>query len=383
MAKLLRRRFVDAALEQEYGKDPGEDRVALLPREDLSLDVEGETTNRDTVRQSLSQRGHVVTNKMTSLTLPLELRGAGTEDGELQVPETDALLKASLMKREDGARIPVKNLTGGPFKRGEAVTDEDTGSTVGKVADWDPERKVLYLREVPELPEAEEKLTGEESGASGNAKSVGKAYVYRPDSLTPDEQPSVYLRFDLDGLLHKIPGGRATFSIDLTRSEIPGISFTVSGLYREPTDGGPITGTHLDLTPAPVLGAELLLGDLDMSKVAVQSVQADIDNTVEARGDIQSADGYHSHMITGREPSGSIDPEVTDLSTFNPYKDWASNKRVAVAAGIGDAAGERVRVVMPQTQYTQLPYSSRNGIATYDLGFRCVGDDDELMLIYS
>lgn len=53
-----------------------------------------------------------------------------------------------------------------------------------------------------------------------------------------------------------------------------------------------------------------------------------------------------------------------------------------MAVSIGSAAGSRVRVVMPATQYTALPYGERNGIVTYQLGFQATGDDDEMVLIY-
>ncbi|MFP4146588.1 MAG: phage tail tube protein [Halorhodospira sp.] len=383
MTKLLRRRFTDVVLEETYGEDPGSDRIALLPTSDLSLEVQGEQQTRDTIRPSMSPRGHVVTDRSVSLTVPLELRGAGVDDdSKLRKPELDPLLRASMMKREDGARIVVTG-TSGDFERGETVTNTTDSETVGTVADWDSDNRVLYIRDLDAMPDSGDELEGEDSSAAADVDEATEAYVYRPASLSPTDQPSLFMRYDLDGLLHKVPGCRGTFSINMSRSEIPSISFTLTGLYEKPSDDGALSGTPLDLVPAPVLDAELTLGDTDTSKIPITSVQADISNSVNARPDIQAPDGYHSHIITERDPTGSIDPEVVKLSDFDPYKDWSEANRVAIAAGIGSKAGHRVRVVMPQTQYTELPYSSRNGIATYDLGFRCVGEDDEFMLIYS
>lgn len=385
MAKLIRKRFVDVAAETTYGEDPGTGRVALLPNNDMALTVEGNTVTRDVVRDTLSPRGHVVVDRQQGLTLPLEFRGAGLDAvGDLQIPETDALLKASGMQREPGARIVVTGVTG-TFERGEVVinTTPATPETVGTVADWDAANNLLYIRGVQNMPAAADALEGEDSEAVASVDAVGDAWVYRPVSSTPDSQDSVYVRFDLDGNLHQIAGARGTFTINLTRAEIPQINFTLTGKYQEPTDGGPISGTFLDLVPAPALGAQLIIGGLDMSLVAVNSLQVDMANSVEPRQDLQAADGFRAFMVTERDPTGSIDPEVTALADFNPYQDWSAGNMVALAGGIGTAAGSRVRVVMPTTQYTQLPYDSRNGIATYDLGFRATGEDDELMLVYS
>ncbi|WP_018935653.1 MULTISPECIES: phage tail tube protein [unclassified Thioalkalivibrio] len=383
MAKLIRKRFVDVALETEYGKDPGADRVALLPNSDLSLTVEGNTVTRDTVRDTLSPQGHVVVDRRQEVSLPLELRGAGLdENDELKVPETDVLLRASAFEREDGARLVLTSVSG-DFKRGETVQNTTAEETAGTVADWDPEEKTLYLRDLQAMPDASDELEGEDSEAAGTVDAAADAWVYRPASPRPNDQDSVYLRYDLDGNLHKVAGARATFSLNITRAEIPQITFTLSGKYLEPAPGGPISGEYLDQVPTPALGARMTIGNLDMQQVAVNSVQADMANEVQPRNDMQAEDGFRGFLITERDPTGSVDPEVTGLGDFNPYKDWSQGNYVAIAAGIGTGAGRRVRLVMPRTQYTQLPYDSRNGIATYDLGFRATGEDDELMLVYS
>lgn len=383
MAKLIRRRFVDVVSEASYGVDPGSGRTALLPYSDLALSIEGNPVVRDVIRNTFSPRGQVITDKMATMTLPLELRGAGDDGaGGINVPETDALLKACSMQREDGAHIVLTGVTG-DFEIGETVTNDTVTGSVGTVADWDSVNSTLYIRALGTMPSASDSISGDTSSATGTVDSADDAYVYRPASQTPDSQDSVYARFDLDGLLHQIPGARGTFSISLSRSEIPRINFNLSGNYLKPTDGGPISGTALSLTPEPVLGANLRLGGLDMSTVAVNAVSLDLANDVQPRPDIQADDGYHSHMVVGRDPTGSIDPEVSSIAGFDPYTDWENANDVVVAAGIGSAQGTRIRVVCPKTQYTQLPYSERNGIATYDLGFRATGDDDEFMLIYS
>jgi hypothetical protein len=384
MAKLIRKRFVDVAPEgaEAYGVDPAAGRVALLPYSDMALTVEGNTVVRDILRDTLSPRGHVITDRRQSLTLPLELRGAGLTSTTLNVPEIDGLLKACAMQRSAGARLVVGTVAG-TFVRGETVNNTTATNAVGVVADFDAVNGLLWIRDLTNMPADTNALLGATSAATAVTTSSNTAYVYRPDSPEPGDQASVFLRYDLDGNLHTIPGARGTFSVSLTKGEIPRINFTLSGLWAEPTDDGPITGTALALQPAPALGAQLILGDLDMSDIAVQSLQIDLANDVQPREDIQAADGFHSMIVVGRDPTGSIDPEVADMADFDPFTDWSAGTLIPIAAGIGSARGSRVRIVMPATQYTQLPYAERNGIATYQIGFRAVGDDDEMMVIYA
>ena len=381
--KQFRKRFVDVVLESTYGVDPGSGRTALLPRSDLSLEVSGENVNRDVVRQTLSNRGHVVTSKQQSLTLPLELRGAGLDGtSSLQVPETDSLLKASLMQRSTGARITVTSVTG-TFERGETVSNTTAAGTVGTVADWDSVNAVLYIRDLANMPSSSDSLTGDTSGATADADTADDAYVYRPASPSPDSQASVFGRFQLDGTIHNLPGARATFDINMTVGDIPQINFTLSTLYVEPIDGSPISGDFLKLAPSTATGVEIILGALDTTKVTVNQLSMDISNSVEQDNDIKASDGVAMFMVTGRDPTGSIDPSKLDIAEFNPYSDWSAANEIAVAGGVGSALGERVRVVAPTTQYDQVQGSSRAGLATYSLPFNMIGNDDEMMLIYS
>jgi hypothetical protein len=382
MAKLIRKRFVDVAPEANYGEDPAGSRVALLPYSDMALAIEGNTVVRDILRDTLSPRGHVITDRRQSLTLPLELRGAGLTTTTLNVPEIDGLLKACAMQRSAGARLVLGVVTG-TFARGEIINNTTATNAVGTVADYDAVNGLLWIRNLTNMPADTNAIAGATSGATCTVTSSTTAYVYRPDSPAPVDQESVFIRYDLDGNLHTIPGARGTFSISMTRSEIPRINFTMSGLWALPTDDGPITGTALDLQPSPALSAQLILGGLDLSDIAVNSLQVDMANDVQPREDIQAADGFHSMLVVGRDPTGSIDPEVADMADFDPFTDWSAGNNIAIAAGIGSERGSRVRVVLPTTQYTQLPYGERNGIATYQIGFRAVGNDDELMLIYA
>lgn len=377
--KLTRRTVVQAVAESTYGTDPGSGYTGLLARVGADVAVSGDQVLRDTLRNTLSPRGHVIGLKGQQVTLGLELRGAGDTAGTLNVPELDALLKACSMAREAGCVAALTGVTG-TFVRGETVTNSTTSASAGTIVDIDG--TTLYLRGGT-TPAATNALTGDTSAATATVSGTPDAsYVYRTDSPDPDAAGSVAIHFGKDGIKHAALGARGTFSLELAVGQIPGISFTMSALYAAPTDTTNPSPSYLSLVPSPVLGAGLTIGALDTSLVAVNGVTLDLGNVVNPRDDIQAASGRKGYIITERDPTGSIDPEVTTLANFDPYTDWSAGNSVAMAVGIGSALGERIRIALPATQYTALPYGERNGIVTYQLGFRATGDDDELQIIY-
>lgn len=378
--KLTRRMVVEAVAESSYGVDPGSGYIGLLSKTGSEIKVGGETISRETLRDTLSPRGHVIGSKQTEITLPLELRGAGDAgSGSLNVPELDPLLKACSMAREDGVVIVMSGVSGA-FTVGESVTNDTQVETVGVVADIDG--TTLFVRALANAPAASDSISGDSSSASATVSSVSNAYVYRPDSPDLVNMGSTSIHYYVDGIRHISKAARGTFSIDMTVGQIPGINFTMSGTYEPPTDTPNTSPNYLSLVPAPVFGASLKIGSLDMTQVAVGALTFDLGNDVQPRDDIQAPNGRLGYVVNGRDPTGSIDPEATTIANFDPYTDWSAGTLVPISAGIGNQFGNRVRVVMPTTQYTELPYGERNGIVTYQLGFRATGTDDEMMIIY-
>lgn len=378
--KLNRLTVVEAAPESAYGADPGAGYQGLLIRPNNSITLDGEVITRDVLRNTLSPRGSVIGLKSQQVLLPLELRGAGVTSGDLNVPEVDALLKSCCMAREDGVVLTLTSVSG-TFEIGETVNNTTDSNEIGVVADISG--TTLFIRALDNAPAASDAITGATSSATATVSAVAESYVYRPISPEDvDTQPSVAIRYNKAGARHLLLGARGTFSLNMTVGQIPSIEFTMTGIYADPTDQPLPTPAYLTLTPQPVLGASLKIGSLNTSLVTVNSVAVDLANTVNPRDDIQAPTGRRGFIVEGRAPTGSVDPEATTLSAFNPFVDWSAANYVPISVGIGNGVGNRVRVVMPATQYTQMQYGERNGGVTYQLPFAASGNDDELMVIY-
>ena len=98
-----------------------------------------------------------------------------------------------------------------------------------------------------------------------------------------------------------------------------------------------------------------------------------------------SASGVMEYFIAGRDSKGSVDPEMDDLATFNPYTLWENSTATGLVGRIGSVAGNRVVVAVPKLVTTGVAERDREGLGAYDLGFditRESAGDDELRLFF-
>lgn len=380
--KLMRRVVVEVAAESVYGTDPATGYQVLLTRSGTQITPAGDLIQRDTLRDTLTPRGHVIGMKQVDLQIPVELRGAGTTAGALNDPEVNYLLLACGLRKSSGSVITLTSVTG-TFAIGETVINTTAlDVAVGTVADFDS--NTLYLRDVTNVPAVGNSLTGNTSAATGTVSAERDALVYRRQS-DPDLMGSATLRYFMDGIRHVVPGSRGTFGININVGQIPELVFTMTGLYSAPTDASAGTASYSSVVPKPAFGAGVVMGATDLSAVAISALAFNFANTISPRDDVKSDQGRLGFQITDCDPNGSIDPEVSTLAVFDPWADWAAASERKVSVQIGDTDGERVRLVSPKAIFRDPPsYNDRNGIAAYALGFGMTGDsDDELYVIYS
>lgn len=378
--KLTRRTTVLAATEATPGVDPGTGYQAILTREGTQINVQGEVVTRDALRDTLSPRGHVIGLKQVDLTIPVELRAGGLNAGLLQAPEVDPLLLACALQQSAGSVITLTGVSG-TFVLGETVTNATAEEAVGTVIDQ--AGNTLYVHALQNAPAEGDSLTGAISGASATVDSVADALVYRPVS-DPQAMQTAAVRYYLDGIRHLVLGARGTLSMNLQVGQIPELTFTVTGLYAGPIDDVPGAVSYSTVTPHPVFGAQVQLGDTDLSGISINAISFDLANTVTPDDDVQAETGRRGFDITARDPNGSIDPSVVKLADFNPWADWESATPRKIACAIGKKDGERIRFVAPRGIYREPSYQDRNGRAAYSLTFGATGSDagdDEVFLI--
>ncbi len=376
--KLSRRIVLQAAVENEYGVDPGSGYQAILLRAGSEITPAGEYTERDVLRDTLSPQGGVVTAKQYELSLPVELRGGGLNAGVIVPPEVDPLLRASCLRREDAVVLELSGVVG-KFAEGDELKGPGN-VTVGIVVDHADGK--LFVRAVESDPA--EGDTVAQGGASATVDAVHDALCYRPVSQSQDWE-SVTLRYYLDGIRHVGAGIRGSVAFQGSVRQIPTLTFQCQGLFSPPTDESNPAATYSQVVPAPVMGARVQLGDLDMSLMAITELSLDQGNEVSAREDVQAPDAIRGFGVTARNPQVGLNPEVVPLADYNPIEDWSKATRRKVYWDIGHTDGERCRMIMPRVQVSSPSYQDRNGTAAYQLTGTPIGSDagdDEFYIIF-
>lgn len=202
--------------------------------------------------------------------------------------------------------------------------------------------------------------------------------IYAP--ITGNQKTiTLYLYFD--GMLHKLTGAMGTFTMTATAGEIATISWTFTGVHNAPTAVVTPTPDFPVVTPALVESCTLTLGGTS-SGLLVQAIGIDIQNNVVPRADANSAKGFNSMYITGRNGQLTINPEQVPEATHPFWGDFGSSARKALSFNIGSVAGNKVEVNAPNTQVSGLSYADRDGIRAYDITLAAASvtgtGDDEL-----
>ena len=101
---------------------------------------------------------------------------------------------------------------------------------------------------------------------------------------------------------------------------------------------------------------------------------------------VSAANGYSQIRITGRDVSGSFDPEATLLADHDFAAEWKSGAALALDSGVvGSAAGNRWRIQCPAISYREISEGDREGLRTLEIGFGAaeINGDDEISLVFT
>lgn len=241
------------------------------------------------------------------------------------------------------------------------------------------------------------------SGAAGTAPGIGPALracgfaetivattsvTYAPAS---ESLPSVTIEIregSTDTTVHikKILGARGTVTFEAEKGGIFIATFTFTGVYVEPTESETQFVTPV-ATPDPEPFLNAAFSFLGVGSLKIQSFSADMANNVSLRNDVSAATGNVSALITGRAPTGSINPELTDIATENFFNEWTSNTEGALTFTLGATAGNITVFNAPKTQITNIGQGDREELRTEELDLKFNRDaaigDDELTLAFT
>ncbi|WP_027185648.1 phage tail tube protein [Desulfovibrio inopinatus] len=369
------------AAEASYGVPPDVGEYAgLLCNEGVDVTINGEKIERNVVTPTFSPTPNAVGTKSIQISPAVELRGGGlSEAGALLAPDWEPLFLACSMKKREVVRLDIEGAVGS-FEIDEVVTGQGSGAT-GTVYHIDGDTLVL-TGGAGEF-QAAETVTGGTSAATASVVAAYEAFEYRPATLSPADQPSASKRFFKDSHLWVIRGLRGTWALDCANGKIPTLSFTMTGLYGDPSDSVLPSPVFTDLIGPVFMGAGLTIGSYTP---VLESFKLDLGGDVQQRKDANHPEGMRAVYVGGRTPKGSIDPEADSLANFNVWSMWKNSTPGKLACTIGAAAGNRWRIEVPKATYEDPKYADKSGLVKYDLSYTATnagaGDDEFRMTLF-
>ena len=218
------------------------------------------------------------------------------------------------------------------------------------------------LTQAAATPKWADLLEGCGFGGAAVATPAGK--VYAPIT---SGQKTLTLYCYYDGLLHKLTGAMGTFTLSAEAGQIATIQWTFTGVHNAPVAQATPTPSFTTVNPALVESCTFTIGSTPTSALLIQNIGFDIQNNVVPRADANSAKGFNSMYITGRNGQMTINPEQIPEATHPFWADFTGAQRKAVTFNIGAVAGNKAEVSIPNAQTSGLSYSDRDGIRVYDV----------------
>jgi hypothetical protein len=183
------------------------------------------------------------------------------------------------------------------------------------------------------------------------------------------------------GHLHTLAGCVATAKLSGEAAKIVMLDWTIRGLYSAPIDALMPTETPNELTAPILVSSGLTIQGLE---AIASKIELDFGRQIAERVDTRSATGLLGLEITGKDPIGSIDPEMPLLSEHDFFAKLLSNEEGLLQFGLDGGVGNKVTAKAPKAQYTDVTYGDRNGRVTGEIPLQLNEDDgdDSVQLIF-
>lgn len=369
-------------LETVYGQDsnPTPESNAILINKGATITPSADKEARNNVRTTYSPSGSIMGAAWQDLSIQVEARGGGLDEtGKLLPPDYDCFLRSSGMRRRDAVRLVVP--AGGAWQAGEAIVGA-TSTATGVIEYVERDGLLVVIPDEGSAAFDLESITGGTSAATGACTAVTKALLYQPVTAAASTQESTATRFWMDSILHRHLGGVGTWSLDAQVGKLALFDFKVTGLWVDPADSDLPDPVLTELVGPQAMGMDVRIGDY---VPVCTALKIDLGAKVERRNDINAANGLVGVRITGREPTGSLDPETGKLSEYNPWALWKAGTKSKINGYLGSTPGNRIAFHMGAAQRTEPKYGSRVGLVNYAETFTPCGvrkGDDEIYLCY-
>ena len=210
---------------------------------------------------------------------------------------------------------------------------------------------------------------------------LSTSVTYAPES-TGFESCTIY--YHQDGIRHKVTGCRGTFDITGEVGQIPVISFTMTGIYSNPTDVSLPTPTYVN-QEQPVLFKEGNTTNFSAFGYAgcLMSYNFSLANNVIYR---ELVGCTKEILITDRAPSGTVIIEAPTIAAKDFFAEATGSNTGSITFQHGQTAGNIITTTTAQSDLGNLTYSDSDGIQMLNMPFIAIptnAGNDEMSLVYT
>jgi len=169
-----------------------------------------------------------------------------------------------------------------------------------------------------------------------------------------------------DGAKKFLAGAMGSWTFDGEDGKVGTFTFDFKGVWQPVVDAGMFTPQFSSIIPPRFAGATLTIGSYTptCSKFSLK-----YGTVIDLRQTVTPAAGYISAVVTDRETTGTLDPEMTLVASYDAYGIWLAGTTAALTMTIG-SGGTGFTISGPELQYTGPKEGNRNGIVTTDLPFQ-------------
>lgn len=202
---------------------------------------------------------------------------------------------------------------------------------------------------------------------------MDSAYVYTPIS---ENIPSVAMRYNADGVLHKIPGAKGTLSVDLQVKSIPKFKFEFTGLNTQPVDDAQPLGDFSKFTIPQVANTQNTTGFSLLGYAgALQAFNLTLGNTVTYKTLI----GREYVEVLDRKATGSATFEAPTVAQKDYWKAAADQETGTFTITHGSQHGNKVEITCPRVLLDSPKYQDSDNVMMLNCGVSImpvVGNDE-------
>ena len=198
------------------------------------------------------------------------------------------------------------------------------------------------------------------------------------DVGAPNSNYTLSLASILDNHLFSARGCRGNWKLDAKSGDPMRLAFEMKGIEEAIIN----LPSHMFNAPTATTSSRFASANFSVAGLAlrIQQLSIDMAAALAIREDPSFPHGAMSYRVTGRDPGGSIDPELSNLTAHDFWARWAqatanfAKVRIGTPeTSLGTAShnvGGTLWLDIPNAQYDPVTIGDREGVATAAAGFK-------------